>query len=82
MAKIVIRHLEGKIKDSLQRRATRHGRSMEEEIAQILLSAVREGGCQSMGFGDRVAARFAGIVLEQDFPELRSQSPCPADFGV
>lgn len=40
MAQLVVRRLEEDIKAGLKRRATRAGRSMEEEVRHILRDAV------------------------------------------
>ena len=40
MAQIVVRKLEESVKTRLQRRARRNGRSMEEEVRDILRNAV------------------------------------------
>ena len=80
MAQLLVRHLDDDVKIKLQRRARRHGRSTEEEIREILRNAVKDEGCARPPLGSRFAARFAGIGLEQDIPELRGQPPRPANF--
>ena len=80
MAQIVVRNLDETVKTRLNRRATLHGRSMEEEVRQILSNAARETGKATQGLGTRIAARFAGIGLTEDIPELRGQRPQPARF--
>jgi antitoxin FitA len=42
MAQFLVRHLEEDVKARLKRRAARHGRSMEEEVRDILRDAVKE----------------------------------------
>ena len=42
MAQFVVRNIENAVKARLQRRARRNGRSMEEEVRDILRSAVHE----------------------------------------
>ena len=42
MAQLIVRHLEDGVKVRLRRRAARHGRSMEEEVRDILRNTVRE----------------------------------------
>lgn len=80
MAQLLVRHLDDDVKTKLQHRARRHGRSTEEEVREILRNAVRaEGGAQEP-LGSRLAARFAGLGLTQDVPELRGEPPRPADF--
>ena len=52
----------------------------EEEVRDILRNAVKDEGGAKTPFGSRVAARFAGIGLTEDIPELRGEAPRPADF--
>lgn len=82
MAQLVVRHLEEEIKLRLRRRAARHGRSMEAEIRDILRDAVRTESGESSGLGSRIAARFAGIGLDEDIPELRGSPVRPASFDA
>ena len=42
MAQLVVRNLEDAVKTRLQRRARRNGRSMEEEVREILRNAAHE----------------------------------------
>ena len=42
MAQILVRNIEQDVKTRLQRRAQRHGRSMEEEVREILRNAAHE----------------------------------------
>ena len=44
MAQLLVRNLDGDVKLKLQRRASRNGRSTEEEVRAILRSAVLEEG--------------------------------------
>ena len=71
MAQLLVRHLEDDVKAKLQRRACRHGRSTEEEVREILREAVRDEGGAQAPLGSRLAARFAGLGLTQEIPELR-----------
>jgi antitoxin FitA len=73
MAELLIRHLDDDVKAKLQRRAHRHGRSTEEEVCEILRGAVRDEGGTREPLGSRIAARFAGLGLTEDIPELRSE---------
>lgn len=57
MAQIVVRNLDETVKTRLKRRATLHGRSMEEEVRQILSNAARESGKTTQGLGTCGAAR-------------------------
>lgn len=81
MAQIVVRQLEEDVKVRLKRRAERHGRSMEEEVREILRNAVRAKGRPAAGLGSRIAARFGATGLEADLPELRGQAPRPAQLA-
>jgi len=73
VAQLLVRHLEDDVKLKIQRRAQRHGHSMEEEVREILRNAVKEEGGGQEGLGSRLAARFAGLGLMEDIPELRGQ---------
>jgi plasmid stability protein len=78
MAQIIVRNLEDAVKRKLQRRAARHGRSMEEEIRDILRSSIKDEGRIRRGFGTEAAALFKGIGLDQPIPELRGHPFKPA----
>lgn len=80
MAQLIVRQLDDDVKAKLQRRARRHGRSTEEEVREILRNAVREEGAAQAPLGSRLAARFSGIGLSEEIPELRGQPARPADF--
>jgi plasmid stability protein len=80
MAQLLVRHLDDDVKAKLQSRARRHGRSTEEEIREILRNAVRSEGGAQVPLGSRLAARFAGLGLTQEVPELRGQEARPADL--
>ncbi|MHB1815537.1 MAG: FitA-like ribbon-helix-helix domain-containing protein [Steroidobacteraceae bacterium] len=80
MAQIIVRQLEDEVKARLQRRADRHGRSMEAEVRDILRAAAKDDGRPAGGLGSRIADRFRGRGLESDLPEIRGQSPNPAEF--
>lgn len=59
MAQLLVRNLESTVKASLQRRAKRNGRSMEEEVRDILRAAVhKEIGAREGGLGTELAALF------------------------
>jgi len=67
MAQLLVRNLEDQLKTRLQRRAKRHGQSMEAEARDILRNALREDKAQSVGFGTASVALFSGqgIGLEK-----------------
>jgi antitoxin FitA len=80
MAQLVVRNLEDVVKTRLQRRARRNGRSMEEEIRDILRSAAVETPCPSGGLGKEISALFAKVGLDTDIPELRGHTIEPFEF--
>jgi plasmid stability protein len=80
MAQLLVRHLDDDVKAKLQRRARRHGHSTEEEVREILRNAVRDEGGPRAPLGSRLAARFAGLGLTQEVPELRGEPARPADL--
>ena len=71
MAQLVVRNLEAGVKLRLQRRAQRHGRSMEEEVRDILRDATKVELTPAGGLGTEIASLFAKSGLETDIPELR-----------
>jgi plasmid stability protein len=80
VAQFVVRNIAGSIKDQLQRRARRHGRSMEEEVREILRNAVAEDDQPSGGLGTEISGLFATAGLTADIPELRGYALRPATF--
>jgi plasmid stability protein len=80
MAQLVVRNLEDSVKKRLQRRAAKHGRSMEEEVRDILRNAAKEESAPSEGLGTAIAKRFKGIGLTEDIPELRGFTIEPPNF--
>lgn len=80
MAQLVVRNLEDSVKKRLQRRAAKHGRSMEEEVRDILRNAAKDESESSEGLGTAIAKRFKGIGLTEDIPELREFTIQPPNF--
>jgi plasmid stability protein len=82
MAQLVVRNLDEEVKAKLRRRATAHGRSMEEEVRAILRDAVKEEARSKGGLGTRIAARFAGIGLREgeEIQEFRGYTIKPPSF--
>jgi antitoxin FitA len=59
MAQLLVRNIENSVKARLQRRARRNGRSMEEEVRDILRAAVhKEKSTPEGGLGTELAALF------------------------
>jgi len=73
MAQFVVRNLDEDVKRALQRRARAHGRSMEEEVRQLLRQAVHEKTEAVGGLGSRMSARFSEFGLDEPLPELHGQ---------
>jgi plasmid stability protein len=73
MAQILVRDIEDDVKERLQRRAARHGHSMEAEIRDILRDVVKADMEPAGGLGTEIAALFRGIGLQrgEEIPELR-----------
>jgi plasmid stability protein len=80
MAQLVVRNLEDSVKARLQRRAKRHGRSMEEEVRDILRSAANEPGKATVGLGTQIANLVRGTGLKFEVKELRGFPVKPASF--
>ncbi len=73
MAQILVRNLEDRLKGRLQRRAKRHGQSMEAEARDILRDALREEKVPAGGLGTEIVAMFSGsgVYLDEPIPEMR-----------
>jgi antitoxin FitA len=80
MAQILVRKIDDSLKRKLQRRAERHGHSMEEEVRDILRNAVKEEAKPEKGLGTRIAERFKGIGLEEPIQEFRGFTVKPVKF--
>ena len=72
MAQFVVRNIEEEVKERLQRRAARHGRSMEEEIREIMRDAVKRDHEPTDGLGTEIAQLFAkvGLTKSEQIEEL------------
>ena len=82
MAQILVRNLEDQVKGRLQRRAKRHGRSMEEEVREILRSTLKEEVVPQVGFGTASVALFSGqgVFLDEPIEEIRGMRMQIPDF--
>jgi antitoxin FitA len=80
MAQLVVRNIESSVKVRLQRRAKRHGRSMEEEVRDILRDAANEEDAPTGGLGTDISHLFTKVGLNADIPELRGHEIKPAIF--
>ena len=82
MAQILVRNLEDQVKGRLQHRAKRHGRSMEEEVREILRNALREEETPKRGLGSEMVALFSGsgVYLDEPIAEIRDMRMEIPDF--
>ncbi len=66
MAELVLHELDDEVQERLERRAARHGHSVEEEAQEILSEAVAGEeaveGSVTEGLGTRISRRFAGLA--------------------
>jgi len=70
MAQLLVRNIEDGVKARLQRRARRNGRSMEEEVRDILRAAVhKEDEKPAGGLGTEISKLFPksgpDLVIEE-----------------
>ena len=79
MAQLVVRNIEDDVKERLQRRAKKHGCSLEELVRDILRAASVERR-PTGGLGSEIAALFRGRGLDFDIPELRGYTLKPPTF--
>ena len=80
MSALSIRSLDDQVKERLRVRAARHGRSMEAEVREILVDAVREpdnGPNLAQAFMERLG-ELGGV--ERDLPP-RGAEPRAVEFA-
>jgi plasmid stability protein len=82
MAQVLVRNLEDEVKVKLERRAKRHGRSMEEEIREILRDATKKEVHSRKGLGTEIAALFrrSGLAAAEEIAEFRGTEIQSVDF--
>jgi hypothetical protein len=71
MVRFIVQNIENALKQLLQRRATRNGRSMEGR--GILHSIGAEKETPTGGLGREIAALFGNAGLTRDISELRGR---------
>ena len=84
MAQLIVRNLEDDIRDRIRALAELHGCSMEEEVRQILRSAVLASDARPahvQPLGTRMSERFARIGLTEDLAQLPPLTLEPPSFG-
>ena len=62
MAQLLVRNIEQSVKARLRRRAKQHGRSMEEEVRDILRNAANEEDRPSVGLGKSYGGTPSGLL--------------------
>ncbi len=72
--------LDHDVIENLRQRASSHGRSLDEEVREILREVGTSESSTSVGLGTRLAARFRDIGLKEDIPELRGYPVVPFEF--
>ena len=79
MAQLLVRNLDDAVKQLLQRRAARRGRSMEEEAREILRPAAYqdEAEAKAAKLGTRIAHRFAVLASSRTCPNSTDWRPRP-----
>ena len=80
MFQFVVRNLENEVKARLQRRARKHGRSVEEEVREILRDAVHDEEDPSAGLGTEISSLFAASGIDSEIPEFRGHEIQPPKF--
>lgn len=82
MAQFVVRDLEQDIKVRLRRRAQRHGRSLEEEVREILRDALKEEALPKKRISEQLHELFGEIGLErhEKLEELPREEVRPVRF--
>ena len=82
MAQILVRNVEDQLKTRLQRRARRHGHSMEAEAREILRNALKEEETSKRGLGSEMVALFSGsgVYLDAPIAEIRDMRMEIPDF--
>ncbi len=82
MSQLIVRNLEDDVKTRLRQRASRHGRSVEEEVRDILRNATKEEGQRKSGVGSAMSHLFQNLGLRQDIPELKGRTPQSPAFDT
>lgn len=82
MASITIRNLDESLKASLRVRAARHGRSMEDEVRNILRAALLQEAVPDRNLVERIRTRFAAFGnLDLPQPECEAIRNPPDTLG-
>ncbi len=81
MAQLTVRNIENGVKARLQRRARRNGRSMEEEVRDILRAAVHKENKKSAGgLGTEISKLFPKSGPDFVIEEFKGDDLDPPTF--
>ena len=80
VGQLIVRNIENGVKAKLRRRARRPGRSMEEEVRDILRNVANEDEEPAGKLGSEIAGLFQKLGLSTDILELRGHETKPASF--
>ena len=81
MAQLLIRQLDDDVKETLRRRARKHGVSMEAEARLILRTELLRPEKKEVGLGTQIAALFRDIPdNDEPLQEFPDQIFEPHDF--
>ena len=70
MGSITIRRLDDNLKERLRQRAARHGRSMEEEVRELLRTTLAQENDKPDNLAERIRAHFSPLGgVELNLPE-------------
>ena len=81
MTNLIIHNLDDAIAQSLRLQAQQHGKTMEEEVQQILRSALAMPTSPAYGLGSKIAQRFAAVGGVELVPNPRSMPRHHLDLG-
>ena len=70
MAQVIVRNLDDRLVASLKSKAALHGRSLEQELRQILSAAARLPKAERLALARRVRAMTPTGVTQTDSAEL------------
>lgn len=73
MAQVIVRNLDDRVVTSLKRKADLHGRSLEQELREILSSAAQLTGEERAALAARIRAKTPAGVEQTDSAELIRQ---------
>lgn len=76
----VIRNIEDDVIERLKRRARQHGRSLDDEVHDILRKAVMDQPSKDTGAGTKLSSYFAKVGIDFAIPEMRGEEARPATF--